>query len=122
MAFQGISSLAKETDKLDYSRDASGATCINQYVVVKTLGYGSFGKVKLCLNTLDGNLYAIKVTPPKHSLNSVRSGVLANLIPKSDFLPAAPHFSMVMNMSLLRVPHIRKLFAPNAFALPHCRW
>ena len=34
---------------------------INQYVVVKTLGRGAFGKVKLCLNTLDGQLYAVKV-------------------------------------------------------------
>ena len=29
-------------------------------MVVKTLGRGSYGKVKLCLNTLDGQLYAIK--------------------------------------------------------------
>ncbi|EFJ50738.1 serine/threonine protein kinase 3, partial [Volvox carteri f. nagariensis] len=35
---------------------------INQYVVVKTLGRGAFGKVKLCLNTLDGQLYAVKAS------------------------------------------------------------
>lgn len=60
-SMRGISSLAKETNKLEVGRDATGATCINQYVVVKTLGRGSFGKVKLCLNTLDGQLYAVKV-------------------------------------------------------------
>ncbi len=60
-SMRGISSLAKETNNLEVGRDASGATCINQYVVVKTLGRGSFGKVKLCLNTMDGSLYAIKV-------------------------------------------------------------
>lgn len=31
--------------------------------MIKTLGRGSFGKVKLCLNTMDGALYAIKVGP-----------------------------------------------------------
>jgi hypothetical protein len=58
---KGIHSLARETDRLTVARDVTGATCINQYVVVKTLGRGSYGKVKLCLNTLDGQLYAIKV-------------------------------------------------------------
>jgi hypothetical protein len=58
---KGINSLARETDNLRVKRDVTGATCINQYVVVKTLGRGSFGKVKLVLNTLDGQLYAVKV-------------------------------------------------------------
>ncbi|WIA30403.1 hypothetical protein OEZ86_000488 [Tetradesmus obliquus] len=58
---KGIHSLARETDRLTVARDVTGATCINQYVVVKTLGRGSYGKVKLCLNTLDGHLYAIKM-------------------------------------------------------------
>ncbi len=52
---------SQETSRLDFVRDVSGATTINQYVVVKTLGRGAFGKVKLCLNTLDGRLYAVKV-------------------------------------------------------------
>uniref|UniRef100_A0A7S3QWW4 cGMP-dependent protein kinase n=1 Tax=Dunaliella tertiolecta TaxID=3047 RepID=A0A7S3QWW4_DUNTE len=60
-SMRGIVSLAKETNQLELGRDASGATCINQYVVVKSLGRGSFGKVKLCLNTMDGQMYAIKM-------------------------------------------------------------
>jgi serine/threonine protein kinase len=32
-----------------------------QYIVVDTLGRGSFGKVKLCLHTGDDTLYAVKV-------------------------------------------------------------
>jgi hypothetical protein len=61
---KGIHSLARETNRLTVARDVTGATCINQYVVVKTLGRGSYGKVKLCLNTFDGQLYAIKVGWP----------------------------------------------------------
>ena len=38
-----------------------GCTFVNQYVVVKTLGQGAFGKVKLCLNSEDHNLYALKL-------------------------------------------------------------
>ncbi|MEW5308811.1 MAG: hypothetical protein WDW38_000742 [Sanguina aurantia] len=60
-SIKNVNSLAKETQRLEFCKDASGATIINQYVVVKALGQGSFGKVKLCLNTLDGNMYAIKM-------------------------------------------------------------
>jgi [calcium/calmodulin-dependent protein kinase] kinase len=38
-----------------------GCTFVNQYVVIKTLGQGAYGKVKLCLNTEDHNLYALKL-------------------------------------------------------------
>ncbi|KXZ49935.1 hypothetical protein GPECTOR_19g386 [Gonium pectorale] len=71
-SMKGISSLAKETNKLEFCRDASGATVINQYVVVKTLGRGAFGKVKLCLNTLDGQLYAVKMINRAHLLRQLQ--------------------------------------------------
>lgn len=38
-----------------------GTTFLNDYVVVDTLGRGSHGKVKLCLNVMDNHLYAIKI-------------------------------------------------------------
>ena len=40
---------------------AQGCTFVNQYVVIKTLGQGAYGKVKLCLNAEDHNLYALKL-------------------------------------------------------------
>jgi len=38
-----------------------GNTFVNQYIVIKNLGQGSYGRVKLCLNTHDNKLYAVKV-------------------------------------------------------------
>lgn len=42
-----------------------GTTFINNYIVVDTLGRGTFGKVKLCLNAADDQLVAIKVISKK---------------------------------------------------------
>jgi len=50
----------KETAKVDLHQDAAGNTFLNQYVVIKDLGHGAFGKVKLCLNTHTSRLCAIK--------------------------------------------------------------
>jgi len=50
----------KQTDFLNVGV-LEGTTFLNNYLVVDTLGRGSFGKVKLCLNVADVNLYAVKV-------------------------------------------------------------
>lgn len=34
---------------------------MNQYLILKNLGKGAHGKVKLCLNTDDNALYALKI-------------------------------------------------------------
>jgi len=52
--------LAKETSRLQLTNDETGAACINQYVIVRSLGQGSHGRVRVCLNALDGKLYAVK--------------------------------------------------------------
>lgn len=36
---------------------------VNEYALIRTLGKGSFGKVKLGLNTTDHELYALKLIP-----------------------------------------------------------
>ena len=38
-----------------------GITFFNQYMVLRYLARGNFGKVYLCLNTADHRLYAVKV-------------------------------------------------------------
>eukprot|EP00890_Picochlorum_soloecismus_P005639 jgi/Picsp_1/6076/NSC_03430-R1_serine threonine protein kinase 3 len=54
------SKAVKQTDFLNVGV-LEGTTFLNNYLVVDTLGRGSFGKVKLCLNVADVNLYAVKV-------------------------------------------------------------
>mmetsp|Transcript_2849 Transcript_2849/g.5351 ORF Transcript_2849/g.5351 Transcript_2849/m.5351 type:complete len:701 (-) Transcript_2849:72-2174(-) len=51
-----------ETNKVEVEKALKGQmTFVNQYIIIKTLGQGSYGKVKLGLNTNDQNLYAIKI-------------------------------------------------------------
>lgn len=40
---------------------SQGTLFVNQYVVIQSLGSGTFGKVKLALNLFDEELYAIKL-------------------------------------------------------------
>lgn len=40
-----------------------GITFVNEYALVRTLGRGSFGKVKLAFNTFDHELYGLKLIP-----------------------------------------------------------
>ena len=41
--------------------EVDGSTFFNQYMVVRYLARGNFGKVYLCFNTEDHRLYAVKV-------------------------------------------------------------
>ena len=52
---------------------AQGATFVNQYIVVKTLGRGAYGKVKLCLDSQDHELYAIKIINNARSMRKGRA-------------------------------------------------
>ncbi|MEW5303543.1 MAG: hypothetical protein WDW36_006224 [Sanguina aurantia] len=53
-----------------------------QYVVMRTLGRGSFGKVQLCLNTADGLMYAVKVISRAHMRELQKQGSRALLLRK----------------------------------------
>ena len=50
----------RRTNKLNVGI-LEGTTFLNNYIVVDTLGRGSFGKVKLCLSIENDSLYAVKV-------------------------------------------------------------
>lgn len=51
-----------------------GNTFVNQYLIIKDLGRGSFGKVKLCLNVDDNCLYALKVVSKKQMRRRLLAG------------------------------------------------
>nr|CCA25284.1 calcium/calmodulindependent protein kinase kinase pu [Albugo laibachii Nc14] len=50
-----------ETRKLVTHRLANGQKVVNKYVIQGDLGRGTFGRVKLCQNEKDGQLYAVKI-------------------------------------------------------------
>ena len=50
-----------ETNEVQRGRDDEGNTYVNQYVVTRSLGRGSFGKVKLCCDTTTKRVYALKI-------------------------------------------------------------
>ncbi|KAK9785422.1 hypothetical protein WJX73_002199 [Symbiochloris irregularis] len=68
------SSSVRETSSLNVD-SFKGATFVNQYVVIRTLGQGSYGKVKLVLDSKDHKLYAIKL------INKSRVRMRNRLIP-----------------------------------------
>lgn len=43
-----IQQLARTTQNVKWKRDRNGVNYINQYKIIKELGHGSYGKVKLC--------------------------------------------------------------------------
>lgn len=53
------------TSRLDISIDECGRKYVNQYAVERTLGQGSFGKVKLVRCTITKKLYAAKIIDQK---------------------------------------------------------
>ena len=65
----------KQTDFLKVGV-LEGTTFLNDYVVVDTLGRGSHGKVKLCLNVIDNTLYAIKIVETTVMKNHEKSSRL----------------------------------------------
>lgn len=63
----------RTTTGLTIQRTASGIPVVNkQYLLVKRLGEGAQGKVKLVLNLQDMSLYAIKFISKKHLRTSIR--------------------------------------------------
>eukprot|EP01025_Chloroclados_australasicus_P035441 TRINITY_DN3608_c1_g1_i2.p1 TRINITY_DN3608_c1_g1~~TRINITY_DN3608_c1_g1_i2.p1 ORF type:complete len:878 (+),score=72.97 TRINITY_DN3608_c1_g1_i2:7096-9729(+) len=66
--------LATTTKQLEVQKDVTGAYCLNQYIMIKTLGQGAIGKVKLCYNTVDKNLYAVKMIDRKRLNKQFRKG------------------------------------------------
>ncbi|KAL2644571.1 hypothetical protein R1flu_012158 [Riccia fluitans] len=57
--------LLHTTNRLRRTTDSVGLKYVNQYIVIKILGRGTYGKVKLCLNTMDCKLYAVKIVHRK---------------------------------------------------------
>lgn len=51
----------KETKHVEIRRDSEGNKRVNQYLVLKNIGQGAYGKVKLVMNSDDKSLFAMKI-------------------------------------------------------------
>jgi len=63
-----------ETSSVDRVKKEDGTKMINSFEVIKLLGKGAFGKVKLCKDINDGKMYAIKIMD-KMMLKKKRQGM-----------------------------------------------
>jgi [calcium/calmodulin-dependent protein kinase] kinase len=62
---------ARDTAKAKFRQDAQGHKYVNQYVLVKPLGTGTFGRVMLCVSLFDKKQYAIKVIDKQKHMRRV---------------------------------------------------
>eukprot|EP01025_Chloroclados_australasicus_P025197 TRINITY_DN2517_c0_g2_i1.p1 TRINITY_DN2517_c0_g2~~TRINITY_DN2517_c0_g2_i1.p1 ORF type:complete len:719 (+),score=68.11 TRINITY_DN2517_c0_g2_i1:259-2415(+) len=61
------------THELVVNKSIGGTAIVNhKYVVLKTLGQGTYGKVKLCLNIQEYSLYALKIASKQQIINSMQ--------------------------------------------------
>ena len=58
---KGASKSTRDTQVLKKKKDAQGRKQLNQYTLIKTLGIGSYGDVKLCQDNDTDIFYAIKI-------------------------------------------------------------
>jgi len=103
-SFRDSHKLVKQTTKIEVDC-LKGNTFVNQYLIIKDLGKGSFGKVKLCLNVDDNCLYALKVVSKKQMRRRVFAG-RRNRVDVSD----EELLKEISVMKSLRHPNVVHLF------------
>lgn len=81
---------------------AQGIVFVNEYALVSTIGRGSFGEVKLALNTEDFEVYALKLLPKE-------------LRKRRGFGVTSPHIAEERVMSEINV--MKQLSHPNIVRL-----
>ena len=59
--YTGQSPSFRETEKLNIEVDEQGNKFVNQYVLIRTIGTGTYGRVNLCLDACDNELRAMKI-------------------------------------------------------------
>lgn len=77
------------------ARDSKASQRLGQYTIVKTLGEGSFGKVKLATHQVSGQKVALKIINRKRLVTRDMAGRIEREI---------------QYLQLLRHPHIIKLY------------
>lgn len=86
-----------------------GVTFVNQYIIMRTLGSGSFGKVKLCMNSQDQQLYAVKLINRQAMLRNSR----LNRRPGSQMASPGEHvmkeIAVMRNLRHQNIVHLKEI-------------
>eukprot|EP00287_Rhodomonas_sp_CCMP768_P019270 CAMPEP_0202818798 /NCGR_PEP_ID=MMETSP1389-20130828/8611_1 /ASSEMBLY_ACC=CAM_ASM_000865 /TAXON_ID=302021 /ORGANISM="Rhodomonas sp., Strain CCMP768" /LENGTH=386 /DNA_ID=CAMNT_0049491223 /DNA_START=104 /DNA_END=1264 /DNA_ORIENTATION=+ len=101
-----------ETSSLEKSKSSDGTKMINSFEVIKALGKGAFGKVKLCKDTHDGQLYAIKIMD-KTVLKKKRQGMsnmLESVKKEIAIMKKLSHANVVRLFEVIDDPSQSKLY------------
>eukprot|EP00884_Botryococcus_braunii_P022741 jgi/Botrbrau1/9150/Bobra.160_3s0022.1 len=93
-----------------------GSTLLNQYLVVRELGHGAQGKVKLCLSSHDFQLYAVKFVARgkagREALQWARAGGTGVPVPTGSIRPTCAPVSPCSEAEVMR-----RLSHPNIVRL-----
>eukprot|EP00741_Cyanophora_paradoxa_P001419 tig00000489_g1372.t1 len=102
-----------ETHKLVREKDESGSRRINQYIIREKLGAGSYGKVKICIDTNTNKTYAVKIMK-KSILKRKRVGrsgnALQNVLHEIAIMKKLNHPNVVRLYEVIDDPEEDKLY------------
>ena len=92
-----------------------GITFVNEYALVRSLGKGSFGTVKLALNTTNHELVALKLIPKSRKRrHSIADGsphyAEANVLQEITVMKSLSHPNIVRLIEVVGEPCTRALF------------
>lgn len=100
------------------SHKERGQTRINQYQMVKKLGQGSFGKVKLCYDVNSNLYYAAKIMSKdklKRKMVSFNKNAYSNVQTEMAVMKKLDHPHLVKLYEIIDDPHQHKLYLITEF-------
>jgi len=87
---------------------------VNQYVLLQDIGRGSFGKVKLCINTNDNEFYAVKILRKrqlsKKRVGMVKGAALRDALNEIELMKTLWHKNIITLYEVIDDPGEDKLF------------
>ncbi|KAJ4460536.1 putative Calcium/calmodulin-dependent protein kinase kinase 2 [Paratrimastix pyriformis] len=101
----------KETGIFCKQITATGEKLINEYLMIRSIGCGTYGKVKLATNTNNGQQYAIKILN-KTLLRRKRKGnvtALQNVMREMAIMKRLDHFNVVKLFEVIDDPNVNKI-------------
>lgn len=109
-----------DTVKVKVQRDENGSKIVNQYLLLRTLGIGSYGKVKLALNHEDKLYYAIKIMKKsillKRRVGMKRGSAFENAMKEIQLMKKMNHKNIIQLFEVINDPKDDHIFMVIEYA------